>query len=709
MPNDVITLSTFGMQEKWASNKDAVKKFIDGQIDNIKAMKASFDSAAHESGRGPPEIILSALMIPQWKSGDKYTGQNYESPEYQQIKTEYFTYLKAKAELAGIKVQDFYSEAATKNEQQYLHQLEALGSTADLIKNRAIINNQENRHLQIDTNTIIVDRKAFYKATLGAEKQQDGMNASYYDDSGMYVSPHNKVVYTCPASEFTKNLAHQHNSYVTESKDRTDRKTPSSNQIYSTAFCKAAMDTGLVTLERAYYKKWNNLWGCYPVNLEHPTFQMSQHIITAINMSWSQGDGKVDYCAALKSIKVPVRSENNEETILDFPSFSYLIKKYTHAELKDSEREKLLAISDKKYDHHAIQSFVGHVINQKDISLLGPLLRVIPNNEGGKPLLNLLFNAFKNTEAFQDMLTNPAITSHVTPENLEALASFLPEESEFAEQKKNLLAQNTALLVQRSIDLVKSLVATTEYVTNEVSNKLEQLGAPYAVTETDKKRIAEIVGSLAFPDSMQDQTLEQFKQNAVSATTNRLLNEKLKQQPEISKALQDQEETVKNKINKKIYIPPANEKFNRVEINNMVNHIISDIGFIRAQATRDAFFEDAKVDEYIKDLNHLAAERPFDANREIQIERMSEALTNAVRSFSSTAKAPSSMHEHLQKHCAEVQKKYEPSLSPSAMASTSEITVAFKDKFKSIKPAEHKPPSVAEDETQTATSSMVPK
>ncbi len=293
---DVITLSTFGIQEN-------------GQIENIKTMKESFDNAALESGRDAPEIVLSALMIRQWKSGDNYSGQNYESPEYQQVKIEYFTYLKEKSDLAGIKIQDFYKEAATENEQQYLYQLEALGSTADLIKNRAIINNQGNRHLQIDTNTIIVDRKAFYQATMGAEQQQDGMNASYYDDSGLYVSPHNKVVYTCATSEFAKNLENQHNIYVNESKNSADRKTPSSNQIYATAFCKAAMDTGLVNLDRQYYKQWNNLWGCYPVNLEHPTFQMSQHIIMAINMSWSQGDGKVDYCAALKSLKVPIIAE----------------------------------------------------------------------------------------------------------------------------------------------------------------------------------------------------------------------------------------------------------------------------------------------------------------------------------------------------------------------------------------------------------------
>lgn len=36
---DVVTLSTFGMQERWKFDKDGVKRFIDGQIGNIRIMK----------------------------------------------------------------------------------------------------------------------------------------------------------------------------------------------------------------------------------------------------------------------------------------------------------------------------------------------------------------------------------------------------------------------------------------------------------------------------------------------------------------------------------------------------------------------------------------------------------------------------------------------------------------------------------------------
>lgn len=98
MPKDVVTFSTFGMQAKWKANKDDIKKFIDGQVDNIVQLKTSFDAAADDLGRERPDIVLSALMIPQWKSGDSYTDQNYEAPDYNEVKKEYFDYLKEKCE-----------------------------------------------------------------------------------------------------------------------------------------------------------------------------------------------------------------------------------------------------------------------------------------------------------------------------------------------------------------------------------------------------------------------------------------------------------------------------------------------------------------------------------------------------------------------------------------------------------------------------------
>lgn len=83
-------------------------------------------------------------MIPHWKSGENYTGQNYNSDDYQKVKEEYFDYLAEKCKAEGITVQDFYEEAATSAEKDYLHQLEALGSTADLIKIEPLLTIKEN-------------------------------------------------------------------------------------------------------------------------------------------------------------------------------------------------------------------------------------------------------------------------------------------------------------------------------------------------------------------------------------------------------------------------------------------------------------------------------------------------------------------------------------------------------------------------------------
>lgn len=661
-PTDVVTLSTFGMQERWKLDKEGVKRFIDGQIANIRIMKKSFDDAAREIGREPPQIVLSALMIPHWKSGENYTGQNYNSEDYQKIKAEYFDYLTEKCKAEGITVQNFYEEAATSHEKAYLHQLEALGSTADLIKNRAIINNQGKRHLQIDTNTIIVDRKAFYNATLGSSIQKDGMNASYYDDSGLYVSPHNKVVYTCEDSKFVGHLAKQHDSYVAESKDLLERKTPGSNQIYSVGFSKAAMDSDLVSYNRKYYQQWNNLWGCYSVNFEHPIFDMTKHIVTAINMSWSQGDGKVDYCAALKGIKVSVQSENNETTTLDFPSFSYLIKKYTNPKLPEDDREKLLAVSDTNYDELAVTSFVNHVIQSKNISLLGPLLRTIPNTERGNQLLKELFDIFKNDSNLQDIIKTPDINDKVTPEDLEVIAKFIPE-GKFVNEKAKLIQYSQELLVTRNEQLKNSMELIKKEICEKVKAKLDTLNEPYVVSDADKAALSAAIDSLSTDSCLKDLTINGFKEVALSFATNKLLSDKLKQQTAVDAILKHQDQRVQEKIKNKLYISPANEKFNRAEIDKMVNRIISDVGFIRAEETREKFFENPEVKEYIKVLNKLASQRPIEATREVQVENMANALISAVSAFSQTTEVPSNMGDYLERYYDKLQKQ-NPKLLP---------------------------------------------
>ncbi|KTD58320.1 hypothetical protein Lsai_0927 [Legionella sainthelensi] len=653
---DVVTLSTFGMQERWKFDKDGVKRFIDSQVANIRIMKKSFDDAARGIGREPPQIVLSALMIPHWKSGENYTGQNYNSEDYQKIKAEYFDYLAEKCKTEGITIQDFYEEAATSDEKDYLHQLEALGSTADLIKNRAIINNQGKRHLQIDTNTIIVDRKAFYNATIGSNIQKDGMNASYYDESGLYVSPHNKVVYTCEDSKFAGDLARQHDGYVAESKDLLERKTPGSNQIYSVGFSKAAMDSGLVSYNRKYYPQWNNLWGCYSVDCEHPIFEMTKHIVTAINMSWSQGDGKVDYCAALKSIKVSVQSESNEATTLDFPSFSYLIKKYTNPKLPENDREKLLAISDTNYDEVAVTSFVNHVIQSKNISLFGPLLRTIPNTERGNQLLKELFAVFKNDLNFQNIIKNPNINDKVTPEDLEVIAKFIPEGT-FVNEKARLIQYSQQLLVTRNEQLQSSMDLIKNEICDKVKAKLDTLQEPYIVSDTDKAAVSAVIDSLITENCLQDLTINGVKEVALNVAINKLLGDKLKQHPAIAAILKDQDQWVQDKIKNKIYSAPANEKFNRAEIDKMVTRIISDVGFIRAEGTREKFFENPEVKKYINILNKLASQRPIDITREVQIENMANALMNAVSAFSKTAAVPPNMGDYLKGYYDELQKQ----------------------------------------------------
>ena len=90
------------------------------------------------------------------------------------------THLNA-AGLRIVKLEDFYT-VASETEKSYLNHLEAKGSNADMIKTHALIDerNQDKRHLQLDTNTIIHDYQGLYDATFG-RPDSAGVNASYYD------------------------------------------------------------------------------------------------------------------------------------------------------------------------------------------------------------------------------------------------------------------------------------------------------------------------------------------------------------------------------------------------------------------------------------------------------------------------------------------------------------------------------------------------
>ncbi|CDZ78145.1 hypothetical protein BN59_02452 [Legionella massiliensis] len=233
---------------------------------------------------------------------------------------------------------------------------------------------------------------------------------------------------------------------------------------------------------------------------------MTKHIITAINMSWSQGDGKVDYCADLKDVKVDVTAESGETTRMDFQAFSYLIKKYATPKLPPEDREKLLAISDTDFDDKAIKSYVGDVVKTKS----GSLLRTIPDTEGGREICTNLFKVLKNDPAFLEIIRSPNIDAKVSPEDLIVLANFIPNGVGFGDNKLSLVAASKDLLAERKIELESKLAAMKESIYTKVKGKLDALGDPYTVDVRDKATISAAIDAMG-TDILKDNNIAQFE------------------------------------------------------------------------------------------------------------------------------------------------------------------------------------------------------
>jgi hypothetical protein len=294
-----------------------------------------------------------------------------------------------------VRIHDFYTEAhLTKQEKAYLNGLESGGSNPDMIKTRAVIDNQDCRHLQMDSNTKIADYAVFYKQTFGAadSAQADALNASYYDSH--YVSAHNKVVYTSPGGKMGPALEEFYLQYMQEHQNDADDKGPKLNNVYARVFA-GTMDK--LGLSRASVDPTDN-WKFHPANMDQPEYRITSSVVTAVNMSWSSAAATagVNELKSLPPVQVGDAS-------CDYQCFTYLLKKYTGnlwqhdlgaSSTAPMARDQLLAISDKKLDMMILAEFYNNAckiyVDHPEKAL--NLAKMIPNTKHGKALTAALFN-----------------------------------------------------------------------------------------------------------------------------------------------------------------------------------------------------------------------------------------------------------------------------------------------------------------------------
>lgn len=390
---DKVTISLYRTE---TNDSPGFNNNFKNELANIRKIRDGLINAAIEEKRTPPEIIVSILLIPDWER----ENNSYEDEHYLIKKAVFLEEAKKHFEsINDVKIEDFYSDCPkTPEERAYMHNLKALGSNADMIKTRAIINNADRcRHLQVDSNTIVPSFKELYNQTFNAAEQKDGINASYYDE--YYISAHNKMIYTTPEGDIAKKShlelhlwewcrAHKDDNNIDQDKN------PDKNSIYSRVFTKALREVQYVEEFLADSGKT-----IYPATLSPKVYWLTDYMVTAINMSWSaERDEGFD---ELK--KLPVVQIGNDG-LFNFQCFLNVIKKHTgdlsvHSEalrLNDSSmtgelsRKLLLSISNCDLELKATRDFFINVLKHEP-KHINELLGFFENTEEGNALTQKLF------------------------------------------------------------------------------------------------------------------------------------------------------------------------------------------------------------------------------------------------------------------------------------------------------------------------------
>lgn len=418
---DRVTISLYSSER--IGNNPPYDQRILNEIATIKKIQKKLSGAASEIKRTPPEIIVSVLLIPDWEEGSSYTNKDYN-------KARELLLSELKNQLQnGIYVEDFYAKKSlSQQEKGYLHQLQAKGSIADMIKTHAIIcpENQYRRHLQMDSNTKIPDFIALYRDTFGAQTQSDALNASYYDEH--YVSAHNKIVYspgnpsyTTPGSNLVLNLRKIHLDYcATHQDDHLDEKLATEktkkNSIYARDFTIA-----LETIDLVKRRKLLSDRTIFSANLEKKiAYRLTAHVLTAVNMSWSDNsDAQLKNIESLKKL-TPIEIGDAE---CDYACFANAVKKYTgnlsdHTDdLYDDEKphKALMAISNQDREQKMIREYLDHVFDEHH-DMYEAVARTIPNNPRGNALIKKLYNnEYKTVQELYERKNKVSISNLSAP------------------------------------------------------------------------------------------------------------------------------------------------------------------------------------------------------------------------------------------------------------------------------------------------------
>lgn len=418
MPQDVVTIALYSLQD--ASKPKGYNEAIFNELANIRRIQENLAAAARKAGRQPPKVVVSTMLIPDWST----PGNSFDDQTYRRQKDQFMAECHTKmGAIPGVEVQDFYKDGnLTPDQKAYLHQNHSRGINIDMMKSMAVVNNQGNRHLQIDSNTQVMDFDALYQTTFNARQQADALNAIIYSHG--FVSAHNKVVYTHDRSTMPSELGTQLRDGCTRKKSDPNFKKVDSNYVYSVLFT-AMLGNKMGWSRKIQVPNPSNPstpqnFNCAVLDDPGNTFRLTGCIASAVKKSWSASQPKPADIQALEAI-LPVQVGT---VSCDFALFQTLVKKYTdelqHQPQSNQQgitaRQWFLQLSNVQAELALIMAFIEHT-RKNHSAQLARLLQEIRNTPLGDELVGNLFGR-GNTVA--SMYQNP--TGMVDQNNKQTMA-----------------------------------------------------------------------------------------------------------------------------------------------------------------------------------------------------------------------------------------------------------------------------------------------
>ena len=361
--NDKITICLFSRE-----TPDGFDSRIFNEKDNLLKIYDQFSAAAVAHDREPPVFVISLLLIPDWDEGSSYKKSAYLAKKngFMNAAAHFFS-------VRDFQIQDFYA-GLFSNECKYLVSVSEGSNCIDMMKIKAVIENLDSRHLQLDSNLIITDFDALYVQTFSeAGPQCDAMNASFYGTT--FVTPHSKIIYTHPTGRVGHALA---DTYAIELRKNDEDKKNRKSNFYLRVFVNALRTIGLAVdqhppIPRAILQDAEGVAAS--------EYRITACLLTVTTQSWANGPVP-DY------VDLPLPEIRVGDIHCTANVIQSVIRKHVMKKVPGEAHAQLLAISNIDFEVSLIREYYARC-NPEEQHCIASLL---PSTPLGKSFCRAVFS-----------------------------------------------------------------------------------------------------------------------------------------------------------------------------------------------------------------------------------------------------------------------------------------------------------------------------